>query len=256
MKAILHDVVRRVLPATIKKRIVSWGLKLDRDTFRELAYRKPLAPDMELGLRHLASRGLQPRRIVDIGAFEGEWTRMARDLWPDAQISMVEANPSKEPILKKTAEACDATLHMSVLGPQEGAEVVFYIMESGSSVLPENSALERRAETFKTTRLDTLLEGAFPDFIKMDVQGFEIEVLKGASAILAQAQGLLVEVSLIPTNQGAPFMSDVVAFMKAQGYEVCDVLELHRRPLDRAINQVDLLFVPAASPLLADKRHY
>lgn len=256
MKAILHEVARRILPAAIKKRIVSWALKLDRDSFRALAYRKPLAPDMELGLRHLASRGLQPRHIADIGAFEGEWTRMARELWPDAQMSMIEANPDKEPGLNKVVEACGANLYISVLGPEDGTEVVFYVMESGSSVLPENSSLERRAETFKTTRLDTLLEGDFPDFIKMDVQGFEIEALKGASAILAQAQGLLVEVSLIPTNKGAPFMSDVVAFMKAQGYEVCDVLELHRRPLDRAINQVDLLFVPATSELLADKRHY
>ena len=50
---------------------------------------------MRLGLERIRSRGLMPGTIVDIGAFEGDWSRMARDIWPDAGIVMVEGNENK-----------------------------------------------------------------------------------------------------------------------------------------------------------------
>lgn len=256
MKQALHAASRRFLPAAFKRRVVSFGRKLDPDSFQELAYADFFAPNMALGLRHLAARGLQPQHIVDVGAFHGDWSRMARDIWPEAHITMLEANLDKKPILAPVADQIGAQLDFAVLGPEDGAEVVFHVMESGSSVLPENSPLDRREEVRQTQRLDTLFPENKPDFIKLDVQGYELEVLKGASDILAGAQAVLMEVALIEINKNAPLMTEVVGFMRARGFEVADVLELHRRPLDRATNQVDLIFVPAMSPLLSDKRHF
>lgn len=256
MKQAIHAASRRFLPAAFKRRLVSFGRKLDPDSFAQLAYADFFAPNMVLGLRHLAGRGLQPRHIVDVGAFHGDWSRTARDIWPEAQITMLEANRDKKPVLEPVATEIDARLEFAVLGPEDGAEVVFHVMESGSSVLPENSPLDRREEVRHTQKLDTLFPENGPDFIKLDVQGYELEVLKGAADLLAQAQAVLMEVSLIEINENAPLMTEVVGFMRDRGFEVADVLELHRRPLDRATNQVDLIFVPATSPLLSDKRHY
>lgn len=256
MKAMLHRVTRRVLPAEVKRRIVNWAAKLDRDSFAEVAHVLFKAPDMARGLRRLAERGLQPRHVVDVGAYHGDWSLMARDIWPEAQITMVEANRDKSPILTPVAERLGAQLQFEVLGPEDGREVVFQVMESGSSVLPENSPVARREEGRHARRLDTLLEADRPDFIKLDVQGYELEVLRGAPDILAGAQAVLLEVSLIEINRGAPLMAEVVGFMAERGFEICDILELHRRPLDRATNQVDLLFVPRNSPMLRDTRHF
>lgn len=256
MKETFHKMVRGILPDSAKTRLVSWVYKMQPDRFREFAYNRNLAPDMRLGLSKLAARGLQPRHVADIGAFHGEWGIMARNIWPEAKITMLEANPGKQQTLSDVASQIDADLKMAVLGPEDGQEVVFHIMEAGSSVFPENSPLPREEKTLETARLDTLLAEDKPDFVKIDVQGFEIEVLKGATDILTGAQAVLVEVSLIAINEGAPLLSDVVAFMKSKGFEVCDVVEVHRRPLDRATNQLDFLFVPWNSGLLSDTRHF
>ena len=256
VKETLYRVTRRILPDSVKRRIVNGAAMLDRASFAEVAHVRFKAPDMAHGLRRLAERGLQPRHVVDVGAFHGEWSLMAREIWPEAKITMLEANREKREILAPVAEQIGARLEFEVLGPEDGREVVFHVMEAGSSVLPENSSLQRREELRHVRQLDTFFQKDLPDFIKLDVQGYELEVLRGASQILEQAQAVLMEVSLIEINRGAPLMAEVVGFMADKGFEVCDILELHRRPLDRATNQVDLLFVLPNSPLLNDTRHF
>jgi len=256
MKKQFYAIAGKVLPGFITRRFSGLALHLDRDRFMQMAHQVAHAPNMELGLRRLAERGLKPEHVVDVGAFEGGWARMARRIWPAAQITMLEGNAHKRPILEPIAENIGATLHFAVLGPEDGREVVFHVMESGSSVLPENSPRARTQERMETRRLDSLLAGTSPDFLKLDVQGYELEVLKGAEAVLGSAKAVLMEVALIEINKGAPLLAQVVGFMKDRGFEVCDILEVHRRPLDKATNQIDLLFVPGTSPLLADTRHY
>ena len=112
---------------------------------------------------------------------------------------------------------------MPLLGPTGGVEMSFHVMETGSSVLEENSHLDRTSLTLATNRLNTLLVGREDDFTKLDVQGFELEVLRGAERLLASAKA---------------------------------VLELRRRPVDKATNHADLFFVPKDSPLMADTRHF
>ena len=51
-------------------------------------------------------------------------------------------------------------------------------------------------------------------------------------------------------------MDDVLAFMKKYGFVAYDVVEIHRRPLDGALNQLDIMFVREDHPLRTDVRHY
>jgi hypothetical protein len=139
----------------------------------------------------------------------------------------------------------------------EGAAVTFHIMESGSSVFEEHSGVERRPLRLKQGTLDSITNGIDTvDFIKIDVQGYELEVLKGGMRTLARAQAILIELSLIEINEGAPLLDEALSFMRAAGFVAYDVLEIHRRPLDGAMNQIDILFVREESPLRADKRHW
>ncbi len=136
---------------------------------------------------------------------------------------------------------------MSLLGPEDDKQVEFFVMESGSSVFEENSPLEREIVKKKTARLDTIAGEQRPDFLKLDVQGFELQVLSGATQILKSVEAVMMEVSLIEINKGAPMLAEVVQFMAERGFEVGDILEIHRRPLDQATNQVDL-FCKARPP--------
>lgn len=252
----LKSALGTMLNQPTRDRLLRVLAPMARSQFDALAHQYAHAPHMELGFQKLAKRGFSPKTIVDVGAFEGDWSRMVHGIWPDARQFIFEANRQKETKLQSVADEIGASLQIALMGPEDGTEVTFFVMESGSSVMPENSGLDRKEETLKTARLDTLLAGQTVDFLKLDVQGFELEVLAGAEETLANAQAVLLEVSLIAINEGAPIMSDVVAFMKDRGFEVQDILEIHHRPLDKATNQVDLLFVPAKSSLLADTRHF
>jgi FkbM family methyltransferase len=90
-----------------------------------------------------------------------------------------------------------------------------------------------------------------PFLIKLDVQGAELDVLRGAAKVLEGTQMVILEASLFRFFKGGPLLHDCVAFMKEQGFVVYDFFDPLYRPLDGALAQVDLAFVPEGSPLRA-----
>ena len=181
------------------------GFNLANEEFIKFAHLYAHAPDMKFSLARAAKLGFSPRIIVDVGAFEGEWTTMAQDIWPDANIIMIEPNRSKTDRLKVIAADLNATLITELLGATDGEEVTFVVMESGSSVFEERSAVPRKRETRQLRTLDKVLE-SLPsiDLLKIDAQGYELEILSGATRLLPSIQAVILEVSLIEINHGAP----------------------------------------------------
>jgi FkbM family methyltransferase len=85
-----------------------------------------------------------------------------------------------------------------------------------------------------------------PYLIKIDVQGAELDVLRGAENALKHTEYILLEVSLFQFFKNGPSFSDVVAYMKDKGFVPYDLYELQYRPLDCALAQVDIAFVREA----------
>jgi FkbM family methyltransferase len=248
--------LQRCLPRRVKRSLFHLSYHIAHDEFEKFAHRYAFAPHMELGLSEMAER-FTPSTVIDVGAFEGGWSRMVRRIWPASRLVMVEPNHAKQPALRELAAALPAALHCELLGARDGEQVSFHVMESGSSVLAERSGVPRATETRVLRTLDALVGDAHgPLLLKIDAQGYELQILEGAAQVLARAEAVLLEVALIEINERAPLLHDVVAFMKARGFVAYDILEIHRRPLDRALNQVDLIFVREESTLIADKRHY
>jgi hypothetical protein len=71
---------------------------------------------------------------------------------------------------------------------------------------------------------------------------------------LDDLDALLIETSLIATLEGGPEFRDVFGLIDGRGWALHDVVGLNRRPLDGALAQIDAVFVPAGSPLRADRR--
>ena len=159
--------------------------------------------------------------------------------------------------LGTVAKDLDACVIGELLGAKDGQEVEFSVMGSGSSIMTERSSVPRTVEIRYLRRLDSLLCAiAGPALLKLDAQGYELEILKGATGLLPTIQAILLEIAVLEVNESAPLLHDVLTFMKGLGFVAYDILEIHRRPLDRALNQIDVMFVREGSKLIADKRHF
>ncbi len=77
-----------------------------------------------------------------------------------------------------------------------------------------------KSSRVETTTVDLLLESATRPFLKLDLQGYELEALEGASATLAIAPAVEVELSTVELYAGAPLLPEVLAFLDRKGYEL------------------------------------
>ena len=57
--------------------------------------------NLEKRIAFLSTRNVDIKTVLDIGAFEGIWTQNFKNIYPDADVLMIEANEEKEEILKK-----------------------------------------------------------------------------------------------------------------------------------------------------------
>lgn len=207
----------------------------------------------EAAYRRLVTKGWRPAGIIDVGAYQGAWTRMVRRVFPDAPVLMVEAQKGKAAGLEALcSELGSVSLASAVLGSEAGKEVTFFEMETGSSYFPERSNAPRTATTYVTRTLDEVaasFEG--PLFLKIDVQGAELEVLGGAPTTLERSEVVQLEVPFVSYNEGAPSLLDVMAFMNQRDFVPIDVSGFSR-PNGVDLVQADFLFVRRNSPLRPD----
>ena len=218
--------------------------------------------DMDASLLALRGAGFRPTAVIDIGAHDGAWSIMAHRRFPEATFHMVEALPGKKDVLSDVCARrlkSGSTLHITLLGPEARDAVTFFEMGTGSSVLSEVTGFARTQRALPMQRLDGLLEPLAlegPLFVKIDTQGFEIEILKGAEQILRKTEAALLETSLLEFNEGAPSINEVIAFMDERDFVPFDICELHRRASDQVLFQCDILFVKKDSALRARKRFF
>jgi FkbM family methyltransferase len=218
-------------------------------------------PNIYGALLALKERGVSPRFAIDGGACKGDWTRVFTAIYPQCKVLLIEPQTRHRATLATFSESSPDRLRFSpsLLGPPGLDTTPFTVMDdtyggTGSSVLPENSDMPRHVEPMPVTTLDRLLEMLSlppPDFIKLDVQGYELEVLKGATRALAAAEIVLLEVSTWEYNQGAPLVAEVLAWMDAAGFRAYDVVDLRRRG-DAVLLQLDVVFVSKRSRLVGD----
>lgn len=83
----------------------------------------------------------------------------------------------------------------------------------------------------RTTRLDDVSEVANVDFLKVDVQGGELDVFQGASRALEQAVVVQTEVNFAPLYKDAPFFAEIDLELRARGFMFHTFLGIQGRAL-------------------------
>ena len=212
--------------------------------------RKRFVGAEEQAYRRLHAKGYRPAAMIDVGAYEGNWTRMARSIFPEAACLMVEPQAGKAPLLERVAgELGRARFEPALLGAEAGREVTFYEMETGSSMLPENSDVARTEVRLTTRTLDEIAADLpTPIFLKIDAQGAELQILAGARQTIPRCDLIQLEVALQVYNLGAPDFHETVTAMKQLGFVPYDFSGFSR-PNGLDLVQADILFVREDSRL-------
>ncbi len=199
---------------------------------------------LHIALTRLGRRGLHIGTVYDIGAHRGDWTEAVGPSLPGARFILFEANDAHADALKQSGRR-----HFIAILTSEDKLVDFYATGgSGDSyyreVTPRYEGIEPRQ--LHATTLDHMIEAhdlPLPDFIKADVQGAELDVLRGGRDALGNAALVLLECPLIEYNVGAPTIDEYFSFMDEHGFAPIDFVKgLWQR---RRMVQVDVLFVNA-----------
>ncbi|MDR6786894.1 FkbM family methyltransferase [Sphingomonas sp. BE138] len=210
----------------------------------------------EVTYGRLIERGFRPDGIIDVGAFDGDWTRMTQRLFGPTPALMVEAQEGKRQVLELlTREKPHVRLALSPLSGKSGERITFFEMGTGSSFMAEASNAPRTERRLTTRTLDEVAAEALPDarelFLKIDVQGAELHVLDGGAATLERCAAVQLETALLQYNQGAPLLPVVTNYMAERGFLPFEVSGFSR-PRDVLV-QIDLLFARPGTMLRPDR---
>ena len=201
--------------------------------------------------------------VIDVGANAGQFASQMRGLDQSVRIHSVEPNPR---VFRGLADLAARdprwSVHECALGRAPGRLTLNVFASSDfSSCLPANefgvhrfgASLQRQEQIEVALRtLDGLLD-SLPDtdvgsriLLKLDTQGFDMEVLLGASATLERTCAIVTEASVRPIYEGAATLRDTLAFMDAKGFSLSGFFPVSR---DDALDIIesDCVFVRTAS---------
>lgn len=204
---------------------------------------------------HLRQLGFQPKTIVDVGVADGtlELYRHFDNPYLVLVEPMIEFKASIDAILGRYS----GETHFVAVGSSDG-QVEFGV---GPNIADFHNAKPIvdgavTTRTVPTARLDSLVQDvAAPVLLKIDVEGFELEVIDGAPELLQKVEVAILETRLFDIFGGTPIFSEVCARMAAEGFEVYDVIDTIARPLDGALVMCDIVFVRRESGLRSDVRY-
>lgn len=176
---------------------------------RELSYKQCL-PDSHFNyLCKLKQNGFEPKVIYDIGSCVLHWTNQAKKLWPNATYILFDAFSHAEFLYG------DYDYYIGVLSNEDNKLVQFYQNDyypGGNSYYREigcenGKYFPKDKYIYKITKtLDTIVkEKGFPlpDFVKIDVQGAEVDIIKGGINTFSNAKKMIVELQHTEYNEGA-----------------------------------------------------
>lgn len=237
----LVSLLRRVHPVvSLGRAIATWPV------FSRTSYA------MVNGLR---MQGIRPSTVVDAGANKGQFTVAARQLLRPERIYAFEPLPD---IGAELARHCagypEVEVHHMALGARPGEAALHVNRHSqSSSLLPLRErhlaafpdAHELSEVVVKVGRLDEALTGVSlvaPVLLKIDTQGYEADVLEGATGVLDRLDYVVLETSFTPLYEGERTFREILGLMESLSFEFLRPVGTLRDPRTGEYLQVDALF--------------
>lgn len=200
--------------------------------------------------------GKEPNTVLDIGAYQGLYSATASYVFPKAKIYAFEPiNESYRKIVQLQKKFPNIIAINSAV-----SEISGKIEFQKNRYLPSSSykpMLKRHKNEFPFTknesvikvnsmRLDQFLEDKKlkrPIFMKIDVQGAELDVLKSLSNYIKNIDAIMVEISLVKLYKDAPTFDDINSYLKSTGMNFVDVVDKLFSPQNKKIVQFNTIFI-------------
>jgi FkbM family methyltransferase len=205
--------------------------------------------------RLLRDAGVQS--FLDVGAHVGSYAHAVRRQGfagvivscepSNASLPTLRARAARDERWQVVASAIGATTSSAVLKLSKN--------EQSSSLLPMLARhLQSAPKSFNigsqvvsVLTVDDLVDGLSlesPIAVKIDTQGYELEVLRGAKSVLGVIAVVELELSLVPLYEGGPLYDEILEAMWDRGFRLCDVDRAHADAATGELLQFNGLFIP------------
>jgi FkbM family methyltransferase len=178
-------------------------------------------------------RAVAPDLVLDVGANRGQFTLMARMIHPNVPIRAYEPLPAAGTVFRRVhSHRLGVELFETALGDVQGSSELHVSRQADSSSLLPIGRLQTRifqhTEESGTLRVMVTTLDGLPDhwraarnaLLKIDVQGYELNVLRGASAAMQHCAYVYAECSEVQLYTGQAVRKDVEAFLISHGFTV------------------------------------
>jgi FkbM family methyltransferase len=199
--------------------------------------------------------------VVDVGANTGQFAHQCRAAGYKGEIISFEPSARAHAgLLRSAAEdplwnvadrmalgAADGDIEINIAANSYSSSIL-PMLDSHLSAAPASHYLHK--EKVPLRRLDNVLPSTGRNiFLKLDVQGYEPQVLAGATQLLAHTLVVQLEMSLVPLYEGELLMPEICAAMAHSGFELCDFEPSFRNPVTGRLLQIDGIFTrPSFDP--------
>ena len=172
-----------------------------------------------------------PSVVYDIGAAVLHWTKEAKQIWPNTRYIAFEAMTYVEEWYNEYG----IEYSLGVFSDENNKEVIYHchpIHIGGNSYYKENEKYSPAAKDIYTKEFEelrhtitidsivSLSEFPPPDFVKIDVQGAELDILRGMTNTLKTVKHLIVELQHVEYNIGAKQTNESIPFIESLGFEL------------------------------------
>lgn len=210
---------------------------------------KDMDRKLSVVVRELEKHGHKFNVVYDIGANDGRFMSAWKPVFSNSQWICMEANPKNHNKYHHQMNENDMYFH-NVLSDENDKTVRFYSSDNGDTTgdsyykeLTRNYNGGKYQE-LTTKTLNTVIEERslpLPDFIKMDTQGSELDIIRGGSKAFEHAKLVMIETPTMLYNEGAPKFSDYIDLMYENGFIPTGIEHIAMRI--NVVGHMDVVFV-------------
>ena len=246
MKEFVRNALTKILnPLVIRLGYVHWSkATIEKDVHGKNSL-------LEVFFRNIKEMGFIPQHIIDVGANHGTWTRETLKYFPDAYYTLVEPQEWLKPSLQDLLDTnSKITFNPFGAGAKSGS-FMFTIVDRDDSCSFRYTEEEARAEGFKQVEIPIITLNEilhknrtlpFPDLVKIDAEGLDIEVLEGASDLIGKTEVFLVEAAIF-NKEFENSLLNMVNYMDQKGYRLFELTDLNRPFQPNVLWLVELAFI-------------